>query len=128
MNYLDTYARMSNDELLRLSSHWKTLTGPAQAALAVELEKRNLESEFKVEQQIAGERSTPSGGSPSPTERVMFVFFIIGLQCMFLLPRIWPQNMRLGGLYELLLGISDLWLVWAIVWLVLRAKRIQKSK
>lgn len=127
MNFEETYSHMDNDELLRLTSQWKTLTEPAQAALATELEKRKLGNEFKSERQIALEKPIPSSGSPSGVERVMFLLFIVSLPSMILLPRIWPENMRFG-LYEMLDGLSYLWSVWLIVWLVLRARRIQKTR
>ena len=60
MNFEDTYSRMHNDELLRLTSEWKTLTESAQVALANELEKRKLGNEFKAERQIALEKPLPS--------------------------------------------------------------------
>jgi len=127
LNYQDNYSRMSGDELLRLTSQWATLTEPAQAALAAELEKRKLGNEFKAEVQAAAEKPIPSGGSPSPAERVMFCLFIVGLPSMFILPRVWPESMR-SGLYELILGVSYCWSLWLIVWLVLQARRIQRTK
>lgn len=127
MNFEDTYSRMANDELMRLTSQWATLTEPAQVALAAEMQKRKLGNELKAERQIALEEP-PSSGTPSPTERVMFVLFVIALPCAFLLPRIWPENMRYFGLYELLVGVSYCWMIWLIVWLVLRARRIEKTK
>jgi hypothetical protein len=126
LNYQDNYARMSDAELLRLTAQWTTLTEPAQAALSAELEKRKLENEFKAERQTALERPIPPS-SPSPTERVMFCLFIVGLPSVFILPRVWPESMRFG-LYELILGVSYCWSLWAIVWLVLRARRIQRAK
>jgi hypothetical protein len=125
LNYQDNYSRMSDEELLRVTSEWTTLTGPAQAALAAELEKRNLKNEFKTEVQAAVEK--PPARPPSPTERVMSCLFIVGLPSMIILPRVWPESMR-SGLYELVLGLSDCWLLWLIIWLVLRAKRIQKAR
>jgi hypothetical protein len=125
LDYQDTYSRMSNDDLLRLTSQWATLTEPAQAALAAELEKRKLENEFKAEVQAAAGK--PPGEPPSLTERVMFLLFVIGLPSMILLPRVWPESMRFG-LYELVLGVSYCWSIWLIVWLVLRARRIQRAK
>ena len=116
---------MSNDELLRLTSPWTTLTEPAQAALAAELEKRNLKTEFKTEVQAATEK--PPNEPPSPTEKIMFCLFIVGLPSMIVVPRVWPESMRFG-LYELLLGLSYCWSLWLIVWLVLRARRIQRMK
>ena len=125
LNYQDNYSRMSDDELLHLTSQWATLTETAQAALAAELEKRNLKNEFRAEVQAAAEESP--GKPPSPTERVMFCLFIVGLPSMIVLPRVWPGRMRFG-LYELLLGLSECWVLWLIVWLVLRARRIQRTK
>jgi hypothetical protein len=116
---------MSNDDLLRLTSQWATLTEPAQAALAAELEKRKLENEFKAERQTALEK--PPNEPPSPTEKIMFCLFIVGLPSMIVLPRVWPESMRFG-LYELLLGVSYCWSLWLIVWLVLRARRIQRTR
>ncbi len=58
MNFKDTYSRMGNEELLRLTSEWTTLTEPAQVALAAEMEQRKLGSELKVERQIALEKPT----------------------------------------------------------------------
>lgn len=126
LNYQDTYSRMGNDELLRLTSQWATLTEPAQAALAAELEKRKLENEFKAEVKAAAEKPPPE--RPSPTERVMFCLFIVGLPSMIVLPRVWPESLRSFGLYELILGVSYCWSLWLIVWLVLRARRIQRAK
>jgi hypothetical protein len=37
LNYQDIYSRMGDDELLRLTSQWATLTETAQSALAAEL-------------------------------------------------------------------------------------------
>lgn len=125
LNFQDKYTQMRDDELLRLSSEWTTLTEPAQAALAAELEKRNLKNEFKAEVQAAVEK--PPARPPSPTERLMFCLFIVGLPSMIILPRVLPENMR-AGLYELVLGLSDCWLLWLIIWLVLRARRFQRAK
>ena len=124
LNYQDNYSRMSDDELLGLTSEWTTLTEPAQAALAAELEKRTLKNEFKAEVQAAVEK--PRARPPSSIERAMFCLFIVGLPSMIILPRVWPESMH-SGLYELLLGLSGCWVLWLIVWLVLRAKRIQKT-
>lgn len=59
MNFEHTYSRMDNDELLRLTSQWATLTEPAQAALAAEMEKRKLGSAFERERQIPLEKPIP---------------------------------------------------------------------
>ena len=75
MNFAETYARMGNDELLQLSSEWATLTSPAQAALAAEMQKRNLGSELQVLRQASAEPQPPSV-PPSTTERVMCVLFV----------------------------------------------------
>jgi hypothetical protein len=123
----DNYSRMSDDELLRLTSQWATLTEQAQAALAAELEKRNLKNEFKAEVQAASEKPIPSSGSPSHAEQIMFLLFIVSLPSMILLPRVWPENLRFG-LYDILSGLSYCWPLWLIVWLVLRARRIQRMK
>lgn len=61
MNFEDTYSRMDNDELLRLTSEWTTLTEPAQVALASEMEKRKLGNQFEAERQTALEKpNSPS--------------------------------------------------------------------
>lgn len=56
MNFKDTYSRMDNDELLRLTSEWTTLTEPAQVDLAAEMEKRKLGNRFEAERQTALEK------------------------------------------------------------------------
>lgn len=125
-NFQDTYSRMSDDELLRLASQWNTLTDPAQTAITAELEARKLKNEFRAEVHTAAEQSPLE--LPSKIERVMFWLFIVGLPSTVLLPRVWPESMRSFGLYELLVGVSDCFALWLIVWLVLRARRIQRMK
>lgn len=126
LNYQDTYSRMSDDELLRLVSQWDSLTEPAQVAVAAELETRNLKTELKAEVQAAAER--PPSEPPSQPERVMFFLFVVGLPCSFVLPRVWPESMKAGGLYGVLYGVSLCFSLWMIVWAVLRARRIQRMK
>lgn len=74
MSFEDTYSRMDNDELLRLTSQWATLTEPAQVALAAEMEKRKLGSEFKAQHQIALEKPT----SP-PRNRLRTTWLVIAM-------------------------------------------------
>ena len=116
---------MGDDELLRLASQWDTLTESAQAAVTTELEKRNLKRELGAKAQSAAER-LPSA-PPSKLERVMFWLFIIGLPSAFFLPRVWPESMK-SGLYDLIHGLSECFLIWLIVWLVLRARRLQRMR
>src|ERR1700675_3957276 len=49
---------MDNDELLRITSEWTTLTEPAQVALAAEMQKRRLGNQFEAERQTALEKPT----------------------------------------------------------------------
>jgi hypothetical protein len=116
---------MGDEELLRLASHWDTLTESAQVAATAELEKRNLKKELKAEIQAATE--SPRSEPPSTIERVMLSLFLVGLPSTFVLPRIWPESVRFG-LYELIEGVSLCFPVWMIIWLVLRARRIQRMR
>jgi hypothetical protein len=126
LNYQDTYSRMGNDELLRLASQWDTLTESAQAAVTTELETRNLKKELRAEVQAAAQK--PASEPPSQPEKVMFALFIVGLPSSFLLPRVWPESMQVGGLYGLIHGLSSCFPLWMVVWVVLRARRIQRIK
>jgi hypothetical protein len=45
MDYGETYARMSDDELLNAAANFHTLVPGARSALAVELERRKLTQE-----------------------------------------------------------------------------------
>jgi hypothetical protein len=73
INFEDKYSRMDNDELLRLTSEWTTLTEPAQMALAAEMEKRKLGNQFKAERQIALEKPT------SPSRNRLTTWLVIGI-------------------------------------------------
>jgi hypothetical protein len=126
MNFAEIYARMGNDELLQLSSEWATLTSPAQAALAAEMQKRNLGNELQATQQVSSEPQP--NVPPSTAERVMMVSFVTGLVGGILLPRIWPDETALFGLYRMFLGLCQLWSIWFVVWLVLRFKRVKNAK
>ena len=133
-NYEETYSRMSDDELLRLASQWGTLTEPAQAALTAELEKRNLRSEFDTAHRMAAEKptaQTTSPNVPSTAESVMFRLFVCSAVSALLFHTIGPQVFDLSGkiqrsLYGFVVGISDSFLLWLIIWLMLRTKRIQR--
>jgi hypothetical protein len=136
LNYQENYCAMSDDELLRLASQWQTLTEAAQAALAAEIEKRKLKDKFEATIRIALEkeaRTKISSGSPSTSERVMFWLFVGGGISTFLFLEVRPSVFdlttqgRLGGLYQLIRGISDAFPLWLIIWLVLRAKRIRRE-
>jgi len=126
---------MGDDELLRLTSQWQTLTEPAQAALTAELEKRKLKDEFEKVRRIASEKSaalTASAGAPSRAEKVMFWLFICSGISAFLFRKVWPFVFDLSkpvqlGLYEIVVGISESFLLWLIIWLVLRARRIRRG-
>ena len=135
LNYEKSYSEMGDDELLRLVSQWQTLTEPAQAALAAELEKRKLKTEFETIRGIALEKaaaSKASAAAPSTGERVMFWLFICSGISAFLMPKVYPfifdlGNPRLDAFYEIVEGTSDCFLLWLIIWLVLRAKRIRRE-
>jgi hypothetical protein len=116
---------MGDDELLGMASQWGTLTEAAQAAITAELETRKLKNDFRAEVQAAVDK--PPGEPHSQIERLVFWLFIVSLPSMILLPRVWPENLR-SGLYEMFAGVSYCWVVWLIVWLVLRARRIQRAK
>jgi hypothetical protein len=78
MNFADTYSRMDNDELLRLTSQWTTLTDPAQVALAAEMEKRKLGNEFKAERQIALEKPTSPSRNRHRTTWLVVIAIAVG--------------------------------------------------
>jgi hypothetical protein len=79
MNFEDTYSRMDNYELLRLTSQWATLTEPAQVALAAEMEKRKLGNEFKAERQIALEKPTSPSRNRRRTTWLVFIAIAVGV-------------------------------------------------
>ena len=134
-NYQETYSRMGDDELLRLASQWGTLTEPAQAALAAELGKRNLRGEFEAARRVTSERlaaRTASSSAPSRAEKVMFRLFVYSAVSALLFRTIWPHVFDLSnkiqlGLYEIVVGMSDSFLLWLIIWLVLRARRVRRG-
>jgi hypothetical protein len=126
INYQETYSRMGDDELLRLASEWGALTESAQRAVTAELDRRNLKAEIKAAVQASAERLPAK--LPSNAERVMFCLFIVGLPSAFLLPRVLPESMQGGAIYDLIHGVSLCWMLWLIVWLVIRARRIQRTK
>jgi hypothetical protein len=133
LDYEKSYSGMGDDELLRLASQWQTLMEPAQAALEVELEKRKLRTEFESTRRTALENaatSKTSAGKPPTVERAMFWLFICSGICALLMPNAYPfifgvSRPRLEALYEIVEGVCDCFLVWLIIWLVLRAKRIR---
>jgi hypothetical protein len=135
LDYGDAYSRMRDDELARLASQWKTLTEPAQEALAAELEKRKLKAEIETIRRIDSEGPTPSGastGGPSWGERLMFWLFICSGISAFLLRKVWLVVFDFNkpiqlGLYDIVVGISDCFLLWLIIWLVLRARRVRRE-
>ena len=136
LNYKKSYLEMGDDELLRLASQWPTLTEPAQEALAFELEKRKLKTEFESARRIALEKAATSKilvGKPSTLERVMFWLFICGGTFgLLIMPKAYPfifdvRRPRLEALYEIVEGICDCFLLWLIIWLVVRAKRIRRE-
>jgi hypothetical protein len=127
MNFAETYARMGNDELLQLSSEWATLTSPAQAALAAEMQKRNLGNELQATRQASAEPQPPSV-PPSTTERVMCVLFVGSLVAGIVLPLILPRDPDLVDLYGIFFALCRLWFIWLIVWQVLRFKRVKNAK
>jgi hypothetical protein len=94
LDYKQSYLEMGNDELLRLASQWPTLTEPAQEALAVELEKRKLKTEFESARRIALEKAATSKTSvekASTLERAIFWLFILGgIFGLLLMPRAYP--------------------------------------
>jgi hypothetical protein len=91
------------------------------------MQKRNLGNELRATQQVSSKAQPPSVPT-STAERVMLVMFVAGLIGGILLPRIWPGNPRLFGLYDIILGLCYLWSIWLIVWLVLRFKRVKNAK
>ncbi|MBI3661651.1 MAG: hypothetical protein HY234_01175 [Acidobacteria bacterium] len=135
LNYQQTYSRMGDDDLLRLASQWQTLTEPAQAALGAELESRSLKGEFEAARRTASERLTAQtalSSAPSRAEKVMFRLFVCSAVSAVLFRTIWPHVFDLSkkiqlGLYEIVVGISDSFLLWLIIWLVLRGRRIRKG-
>jgi hypothetical protein len=84
MNFEATYSRMDNDELLRLTSQWATLTEPAQVALAAEMEKRKLGNEFKAERQIALEKPTSPSRNRLRTTWLVLIAIAVGALTGFL--------------------------------------------
>jgi hypothetical protein len=84
MNFEHTYSRKDNDELLRLASEWATLTEPAQVALAAEIEKRKLGSEFKAERQLASAKPTSPSRNGHRTAWLMFIAIAVGALSGFL--------------------------------------------
>jgi hypothetical protein len=78
MNFEDTYSRMDNDELLRLTSQWTTLTEPAQVALAAEMEKRKLGNEFEAERQITLKTPTSPSRNRHRTTWLLVIAIAVG--------------------------------------------------
>jgi hypothetical protein len=116
--YQETYSRMGDDELLHLVPQLHTLTEAAQAALAAELEKRELN--------VAVEAVPKHRTEKSAIEKFMLVLFICSA-ITYVMRQVWPINLFIGGLTDIVDGISGMWLLWLIVWLVLLARRIQKG-
>lgn len=116
---------MSNTELVQLASEWCALTAPAQSALAAELDARKLKTEFETARQTSIENPTPSS-NPSGLEKGMFWLSVYSGPAIFLLPKLWPETMRFA-LYDIFMGVADCFLLWPIIWVVLRARRLGRE-
>lgn len=126
LNYGETFSKKTDDELIELVQQFHSLTEAAQIALKTETEKRKLQVDFPSTVQPMSKPSEPGGA-----EKVMFFLLVGSAVFLPLSYLIQPYVTKLGslvyGLFEMAEGISYMFLLWLIIWLVLRGKRLQRS-